>query len=1163
MGLSITDGYDVLLTLGEEELERQMVTALMDDGGIPWRMPFNALIVTGELEFGRPSLTLQPSVAAAPPGSGTFAGARIALPMQNSVLEHTNLPRWGCRLEGVIHLDLTFRPLTGEDGEQPVVAERLSIELQEGAANLPAPDAPDPSRRDRGGPGPEASLEAVERVIDPLEWNDVRPQVEGLIIQELQASAGFGALLESLPLAVDATSRDPFRLSGVGRPAVHPSNGSTALVVPITLLDAARTDAALAPPDFKAGETTAVVIEEDYMLRGIVRTGLAQGLLPWGPVAVDGDLAVVAGESREVDVRSLVRSGQQGIEWSTLTVFGSPEHGAVSIRPSEGNLTYEADEGFQGTDSFRFRVCDEADPARCAEAVVTCIVRDLESPDQLLVTRPRRRVGTRPASRHDDDDFQPDADTLTVVDAPAEGEVEVGGGRVRYTPAEGFQGIDRFTYEVIGDTDDGSETRSATIEVAVLGPAPEPVEARWVALDDAIRTFFDPALPLGLRRPIPLPVELEGSDADQVEDVKVEITALRGWVERGRVGIAGEIRGTARHKGTGAGVNIKGDFRGSLAFTSRHGRLEVIPDFGSPDIKVTLRTGTVLAILGLSVLGFGLVGAGALGLALGAVFVLVFNEEDPFGVEETARGAAGREFDGQTDDLDAATFGNLLRDVLLLRTGGLEGDEAPTGIADLFLAGRLRVRERPVRGAAGSIVRTGGTDWGPPYLRSDWHLELDPDLITGHYDPILDLPAYEHDLAWASGGPVRPLDGTRLVDLGTRPVWEAVALGQADIVGSGSAATLPVSRIYDAFDPQAGHATAIWEHLRFGDPRFLNEQVTVRGLVTGNHTQALVWLWRSGDRVLARYRIYRAPVRRVTFEIEHEQECVDAEILEEETVWIPDLVFGHGRAGGGFGGPGRDARPEVLTTQHCTYRHTWAVTAQAHHLAGGRRYAWTVTHGGGEHETLPAGRSRIELDGEDVRFDVVHDQVTIETKEGHGGSFTLSVTVTDRACDEYWAEREFTFAGRGVRGDSAARLAEEMRRTVDILAAAAAGYFDREPLDRIITPWGLERWIEAEGDLSGRLRRRVLAADPGEVRDVRSAAEAADLLRTRMMMMTTGETPRTREGSSRERLARVVAFARTAPPVAVASVLADATEALERLAQDRPDVGEKEPRSTS
>lgn len=67
-------------------------------------------------------------------------------------------------------------------------------------------------------------------------------------------------------------------------------------------------------------------------------------------------------------------------------------------------------------------------------------------------------------------DVDPDGDPLTVVsvDQPASGTVMNSGDFVTYTPAEGFQGEDAFTYTI----SDGTESASATVTVTVINQPP-------------------------------------------------------------------------------------------------------------------------------------------------------------------------------------------------------------------------------------------------------------------------------------------------------------------------------------------------------------------------------------------------------------------------------------------------------------------------------------------------------------------------------------------------------------------------------------------------------------------------------------------------------------------------------------------------------------------
>ena len=116
-------------------------------------------------------------------------------------------------------------------------------------------------------------------------------------------------------------------------------------------------------------------------------------------------------------------------------------------------------------------------------------------------------------------DVDPDGDALTItsVSQPASGSVVNNGDFVTYTPAQGFQGEDSFSYEV----SDGSDTATATVTVTVSNDAP-------VAQPDTAET----------RSGEPVEIDVLANDSDPNGDslTLVAVSAANG----GSTSIAGD-----------------------------------------------------------------------------------------------------------------------------------------------------------------------------------------------------------------------------------------------------------------------------------------------------------------------------------------------------------------------------------------------------------------------------------------------------------------------------------------------------------------------------------------------------------------------------------------------------------------------------------------------
>ena len=163
-----------------------------------------------------------------------------------------------------------------------------------------------------------------------------------------------------------------------------------------------------------------------------------------------------------------------------IGTVGAPAHGNVTI--AGGMLAYVPAPGYAGVDSFSYSVVDARGGSASAIVTVTIAGAPNRAPialDDSASTTPGAAVAIDVLAN----DSDPDGDTLELlsVTSAANGSVTIVGTGVRYVPAPGFSGIDRFDY-AIGDGRGGSAVASVTITVDPLPNTPP------VALDDAATT---------------------------------------------------------------------------------------------------------------------------------------------------------------------------------------------------------------------------------------------------------------------------------------------------------------------------------------------------------------------------------------------------------------------------------------------------------------------------------------------------------------------------------------------------------------------------------------------------------------------------------------------------------------------------------------------------
>jgi hypothetical protein len=154
---------------------------------------------------------------------------------------------------------------------------------------------------------------------------------------------------------------------------------------------------------------------------------------------------------------------------STAIVTG-PAHGTASIDPTTGNITYQSNIGFNGTDTLTFTVADNNNTVSNVATITIVVNRPTASPDAGT-----SNVNTPVLMNVAANDSDPDGNqflnssSVTITTPPSHGTVSVSGtGEVTYTPAFNFVGTDTFAY-TIADAH-GAVSNPATDTVTVQGP---------------------------------------------------------------------------------------------------------------------------------------------------------------------------------------------------------------------------------------------------------------------------------------------------------------------------------------------------------------------------------------------------------------------------------------------------------------------------------------------------------------------------------------------------------------------------------------------------------------------------------------------------------------------------------------------------------------------
>ncbi|MDQ1396331.1 MAG: large repetitive protein, partial [Acidimicrobiaceae bacterium] len=170
------------------------------------------------------------------------------------------------------------------------------------------------------------------------------------------------------------------------------------------------------------------------------------------PKAADDMVATAEGVALTIDIQA-----NDSCTSCAVTIPTGPSHGGATVNP-DGTVHYTPGLAFQGSDQLSYRLTDPATgTAVTATAFVTVSNATADSATTTVTTSVDIDVLANDTCA---------SCSIVAVGYPAHGTAAVVAGRIRYTPASGFWGLDHFTYAA-----GASGTSSpATVTVMVAPP---------------------------------------------------------------------------------------------------------------------------------------------------------------------------------------------------------------------------------------------------------------------------------------------------------------------------------------------------------------------------------------------------------------------------------------------------------------------------------------------------------------------------------------------------------------------------------------------------------------------------------------------------------------------------------------------------------------------
>ncbi len=199
------------------------------------------------------------------------------------------------------------------------------------------------------------------------------------------------------------------------------------------------------------------------------------------PTANNDQMAVAPNGTSTINV--LLNDTDPNRDVLTVTSVGTALHGSVTFN-ANGTVTYTANTGYSGLDSFIYKISDGKGGTSQATVNVTVGNRAPDAINDSVTTQKDQSIVIKVLAN----DIDPDGDKLSVSSlTAAKSGVAVlnADGSVTYTPNAGFTGTDSFNYTV-SDGKGGFDTATATVTVQ----APQTPVPYYIQALDVYKTHF-------------------------------------------------------------------------------------------------------------------------------------------------------------------------------------------------------------------------------------------------------------------------------------------------------------------------------------------------------------------------------------------------------------------------------------------------------------------------------------------------------------------------------------------------------------------------------------------------------------------------------------------------------------------------------------------------
>jgi len=186
------------------------------------------------------------------------------------------------------------------------------------------------------------------------------------------------------------------------------------------------------------------------------------------PIAVN-DIATTI-EDVELILQGLLNNDTV-VDNARITSFDTNTTSGGTVTDNRnGTYTFIPKNGFSGSDTFTYTLCDDDNPANCSTATVTITVTDEGNPTAVNDNVNVLQNIEKTISNLLDNDQIIDGAIITSIDnSQTNGTIVLSNNKtVLYTPQSGFLGNDTFTYTICDDDSPINSCSTATVTITVI-----------------------------------------------------------------------------------------------------------------------------------------------------------------------------------------------------------------------------------------------------------------------------------------------------------------------------------------------------------------------------------------------------------------------------------------------------------------------------------------------------------------------------------------------------------------------------------------------------------------------------------------------------------------------------------------------------------------------